>query len=1373
MGSSIEMPPELTGEWSIEAAVGSGATAVVFRARHARTGAVGALKLFRHAPVASAQQAERELLALLDRRWGPRLLDAGQTPDGASFLVTTWTEGEPLDVRRSRSEATRLRDAAIVAHAVGRGLAELHGLGVWHGDVKPQNVLVHARAPDRDAAEARGATLIDLGLAISSGSVAKGGTYRYAAPELVAAGEASPASDVFALGVLLAELIAPGVSGEIDAASAARGASAGPGELPAWIGAMLSRAPGGRPSAAWIAERAARYLQLPFDPADRAQEREHALRRSYLCARATELLAGARLADEVAEPCRGWMTDALAMRATIHVPREAGVIAPSDALTQSRWLVSLVGPAAAAWPVAELGGESSLAARLVELARARDAAGWTLDDLLKAAPSPLAEPPAEADRAVWMVRELVRARPDDRAIAAAEDLTAAGKAPQSVVVELVSALLRAGETGRAWLALSGADPSLDALRAEVARRRGEREVAIALAESAIRSEKQVELARATLARLRWDVGDARGAEEALGDAADAGACEVRALLALRAGAFDAGVKAAALGRAVAADEMPVARLWLVQGLLEHAAGRSIASAESFGRAVDLARRAGACAEEATALVGESAAAADCGEISRALSTATRAMLLFERLGKKAESSRAWLQRAATLSTVGAAHEAELAAREAIARSGRDAQSRAYARWAIVEARAPGDPVARAETILARDELQRGGIDDRVRAAARALVWAPESVEADAVTEIDALAESLPHQVRCDWWGARARMLAADGSVAHAERVLDGVVGAALQPGPLASRGPALDAGARLAVLLGRGDVARRLESARREAASRLAQTTPVEFAVSMRDVAWAHAQDDAGSREASSFDAIQIAQLEVIVRSLSTRDSLKSLLAQVLDALVLWTGVERGLLLLRAHGGKLVPRAARNLAKQDLKGDQLALSMTLAQRAMQTGEMVVAADALSALGDVHASVHALRLRSVLAVPLIARGEALGVAYLDDRARAGAFGERERAWVRLLAGQAAMAIADARDQVLLRRAARRAERARLQLAEALAARDAELDVTRLELSHARGEGETRFRYEAIAGRSEPMRALLKVVDRVTASDVPVLVLGESGTGKELIARAMHENGPRSRRAFVSENCGAVPESLLESILFGHVKGAFTGASQSKAGLFEVADGGTMFLDEIGEMPLSMQTKLLRVLQDGEVRPVGSERTRKVDLRVIAATHRDLEAMVADKTFREDLYYRLNVVTLRVPPLRERPGDIALVVQHFLAKHAGGRKLRLSRAAMDRLCAFPWPGNVRQLENEIRRALVLMSSETLLEAADLSPEVQRGGPVAARESGFDLKSRVDTLERELLISALENTRGNQTKAAELLGLSRFGLQKMLKRLGIGVR
>jgi transcriptional regulator with GAF, ATPase, and Fis domain len=519
----------------------------------------------------------------------------------------------------------------------------------------------------------------------------------------------------------------------------------------------------------------------------------------------------------------------------------------------------------------------------------------------------------------------------------------------------------------------------------------------------------------------------------------------------------------------------------------------------------------------------------------------------------------------------------------------------------------------------------------------------------------------------------------------------------------------------------------------------------------------------AGSKE-PGIDPEQSRELEAIVRSLSERERLGDLLAHVVDSLVLWTGVERGLLLLRAPDGRLVPRAARNLERSDLRGEQLALSQTLAHRALELREPIVATDAAGDVDSFHRSAVALKLRSVLAVPLIAGGEALGVVYLDDRIRRGAFGARELGWVRTIASLAAIAIADAKAQALYRRAARRASRASRQLADVLAKREAALDVAERELAKVRG-ARTRFPYDELIGESEAMLTLLHMVDRVTATSVPVLVIGESGSGKELIVRAIHNNGPRKQGPFVSENCGALPEGLLESALFGHVRGAFTGADRTRAGLFEIADGGTLFLDEIGEMSLPTQAKLLRVLEDGLVRPVGSERTRRVDVRIVAATHRDLAAMVRAKQFREDLFFRLNVIAIRVPPLRERASDIPLIVREMMKKHSGGKNIAVTRAAMDRLSSYDWPGNVRQLENEIRRAIVLCDGT--IDCQHLSPEI---AAVARKDVGLNLRSRVDMLEADLVRQALDHTRGNQTQAAKMLGLSRFGLQKMITRLGI---
>jgi serine/threonine-protein kinase PknK len=434
----------------------------------------------------------------------------------------------------------------------------------------------------------------------------------------------------------------------------------------------------------------------------------------------------------------------------------------------------------------------------------------------------------------------------------------------------------------------------------------------------------------------------------------------------------------------------------------------------------------------------------------------------------------------------------------------------------------------------------------------------------------------------------------------------------------------------------------------------------------------------------------QIAQLEGIVRTLASRERLRPLLEQVLDALVLWTGVERGLLLLRAPNGKLLPRAARNLEKKDLEGDKLRVSTTLARRAFETGEAIVALDAFQTHGDAYASVHALGLRSVLAVPLVARGEVLGVVYLDDRVKRGAFGPRELSWVRLLSTQAAMAISDARDKVLLRRALRREQRAAERARESLGRVSAELTHVRARL------GEETHSFSGIVGRAPRLLEVLRVADRVAASDVPVLVLGESGTGKELVARAIHERGPRRDKLFVSENCASVPEPLLESTLFGHVRGAFTGASATRVGLFELAHKGTLFLDEIGEMSPAMQVKLLRVLQDGEGATFGGG-ARPQGRR--ACARRDPPRSRGDGARRSvprgPLLSPERGHADGAEPARTARATSPSWCAYFVSEAPAWRKARRghARGHAAKLVAAGWPGNVRQLENEVQRLLVM--------------------------------------------------------------------------------
>jgi transcriptional regulator with PAS, ATPase and Fis domain len=315
--------------------------------------------------------------------------------------------------------------------------------------------------------------------------------------------------------------------------------------------------------------------------------------------------------------------------------------------------------------------------------------------------------------------------------------------------------------------------------------------------------------------------------------------------------------------------------------------------------------------------------------------------------------------------------------------------------------------------------------------------------------------------------------------------------------------------------------------------------------------------------------------------------------------------------------------------------------------------------------------------------------------------------------------------------------------------------------------------TRYSYEGIVGTSRPMQDLYRLLDKVIGSDSTVLIQGENGTGKELIAKAVHYNSPRAHERFMVQNCSAFNDNLLDSELFGHKKGAFTGAFVDKQGMFEVADRGTFFLDEIGDMSPALQVKVLRVLQEGTFTPVGDTQTREVDVRIIAATNRDLKRMVERGEFREDLYYRINVISLTVPPLRERPDDIPLLVDYFLHRNAKGQRLKvkkLSKPCMQRLLEYSWPGNIRELENEIERLVVLAGDEKLVDEELLSARI--GKPHQNRNGAEDpaprsLPAAVDALERDMIYEVLKRTQWNKTRAAEELNISRRNLiRKVIK-------
>jgi DNA-binding NtrC family response regulator len=363
----------------------------------------------------------------------------------------------------------------------------------------------------------------------------------------------------------------------------------------------------------------------------------------------------------------------------------------------------------------------------------------------------------------------------------------------------------------------------------------------------------------------------------------------------------------------------------------------------------------------------------------------------------------------------------------------------------------------------------------------------------------------------------------------------------------------------------------------------------------------------------------------------------------------------------------------------------------------------------------------------------------------------------------------------------------------QIDELLHVLDSSMERRRLKSENAylRSQVEERYRFEGIVGKSRPMERLFQLLETVAPTNSTILITGETGTGKEVVARAIHHNSPRRVHRFVALNCSAIPETLLEAELFGHVRGAFTGAVGNRQGRLEQAHKGTLFLDEVGTMSAALQMKLLRVLQEREFERVGDSHTIKVDVRVIAATNSDLAKLVAEGQFREDLFYRLNVIPVQLPALRERKEDIPLLVQHFLAKFEAERdasaaaagpkaaadrlpRVTVSQQGMRLLMAYQWPGNVRQLENAIERAVAFTAGRSQIDVDDLPTEVQQAKETAATssvtlpEGGMDLDAFVANIERELIQRSLERTNGNKGQAARLLNLKRTTLVEKLKRL-----
>ncbi len=528
--------------------------------------------------------------------------------------------------------------------------------------------------------------------------------------------------------------------------------------------------------------------------------------------------------------------------------------------------------------------------------------------------------------------------------------------------------------------------------------------------------------------------------------------------------------------------------------------------------------------------------------------------------------------------------------------------------------------------------------------------------------------------------------------------------------------------------------------------------------------------------------SMQARRLVEVLRSIATATDLNKALGMVMDAAVEMTDSERGFLVLREESGQWKVRTGRNFDHETIKGAEHKISRNIAEQVARTGKAMYSVNAVSdPRFQAFDSVNELKLRSVICLPLGVQGRVIGTLYLDNRFKDAAYSEAEIGLLEAFADHAALALENARlyEQNLRNEGAlsRRTKEVE-ELAQVLDQRMTKATLENVEDPKPLTREGLKHNYSQIVGESPAVIEMLRLLDRVIDSDLPVLVVGESGTGKELVAQAIHVNSPRRGRTFVKENCAAIPESLLESELFGYKKGAFTGANSDRKGLFEEAHQGTIFLDEIGEMSMDMQSKLLRVLQNGEIRPVGGREVMRVDVRLITASNRDLRQMVKDNRFREDLFFRLNVVCVEAPPLRTRLEDLPLLVDTFTARIA--EKTKAERKSVDPLAlryllSYHWPGNIRELQNEIQRAVAL--SGAVITVDDLSREIIENRNVPQDSSGAagglkDLvKLATHQKEREIILRTLEESDWKKSIAARKLHISRPTLDQKIRAFGLG--
>jgi transcriptional regulator with GAF, ATPase, and Fis domain/Tfp pilus assembly protein PilF len=749
--------------------------------------------------------------------------------------------------------------------------------------------------------------------------------------------------------------------------------------------------------------------------------------------------------------------------------------------------------------------------------------------------------------------------------------------------------------------------------------------------------------------------------------------ESRGLALLYLGRIDEADAAFRVAATRAGDDAQRARAHSLVGMAAQARDRLVDAAQAYEQALALARAAGDLHGAAIYAANLGATLREQAEYERALAPTEDAARELGWLGKRAERSGALFNLGNLLLSMGDLDGAAAAAEEALSLSqgaGREAgyalllagdlaRRRGDPQAAVARCRAAAQAFANAgerEQLIAlrnlaealadagRHREAKRALDEASRRAARAGLSellaltrvrlpldAGEPADASALAALASCAERAASQLRRDLaFRAQVTLARSHARAGRLREALAAIEHAANHWEEILMRTPEL----------------RRPSAGEDPDARRL------------RELQAAAVPADVPRANEAVRDDGPLKRLLSINKRLNSELRLPRLLELILDTVIELTSAERGFILLANATGQLEVSLARNIDQQTLAaGRESSFSRSIAERAAREAAPIVTLDAA---GDERfeaaLSVSHLKLRSVLAVPLQVKGRVVGCVYADHRLRAAAFGDADVQLVCDLAEQAAIAIENAR---LLEENERRgrevAELAR-ELERKVQDQALELGELHREVRSSRAALAVRYNYDNLVGRTPRMLELFRLLDRVTETSLPVVIYGESGTGKELVARALHHNGPRRGKPFVSESCAAIPETLLEAALFGHVRGAFTGADSERRGLFEIAHCGTLFLDEVGEMTAAMQAKLLRVLQTGEFRRVGGERTLKVDVRLLVASNRDLGRLVEEGRFREDLFYRLNVVRVALPPLRERRDDVPLLVEHFLRKHA---------------------------------------------------------------------------------------------------------------------